>query len=41
VSDVGCFGPGKAELVGGGGEEVERAKLDAARGGEGFDPGRC
>lgn len=41
ASGVGCLGPSEAELAGGGGEEVKRTKLDAAPGGEGFDPSRC
>lgn len=41
--DVGCLRFGKAKLTGGGGggEEVERAELDVAPGGEGFDPSMC
>jgi hypothetical protein len=36
--DVGCLGPSKEELAGGGGEEVKTTKLDAAPGGEGYNP---
>lgn len=35
--DVGCLRFGKAKLTGGSGEEEDRAKLDVAPGGKGFD----
>jgi hypothetical protein len=38
ASSICCLGPRKVELVGGSGKEVERTKLDAAPGVEGFAP---